>query len=777
MAKWEQAPLAKPAWEAAPIEFGIDWHQPVEAVRAEIGKLSPDDREDALRQWSDAFVAKERKQGGLLAGVDTVGRTLARGTLVGPYLDEIQAGLSAGVHKLSGGAVGAPYDETVAYQRAQDRAVDTAHPVASFAGKLAGGVAGGGAAIRAVQAGGGPVAPALLAGPAAFMRPAATGVGRIGQAAGIGGVSGGIAGFGDAEGIGNRVEGAAKGAILGTVLGGGIGVAGETVRGVRSAAAGQGQTGAYDRLASQLPEQDVNTFANQVATGAARNTQAIQRRTLDILGEEMERAGQNRGQAVQRTIERIMGDAGVTRQTAQAQIRRLTDVHRDSNLMLSEYPAAAQSAAHVRATRNPADADLREVARVGDAGAHYLIDDLANQSGGQSMATVRNAVQTRNLGMRDAVQGTLDDLAPRAPGGGAPRRIEDLNQMQDGARRTAQLEYQAAYDGPINNTILMGLLPRIVDRHLNRVAGRAGDQAQALRNAVEEFFITRPDGQRLPIMSLQHLQDARGSIRDRIEVARRSGENSIVAMLQPLYRDVTRMMERASPQWARANRRWADNSIDTRARELGEAFALRAGPEYRRQVAEFNRLAPEAQDMVRVEYLQRLSDRLANLGDTHDVAKLFTTDHMRASVRELFGHQGVLLLTQSARDAAIATKSGRMLGNSATAMRLARRADADAETGIMAAAEIGSAHGIRNALLERLTRLLTERRNVPLARIATTPLNDTAEVARHVHNMRAAQAYRRRVQTPTQTPLATSAVTGIAGGDLMTDNRNRLGAR
>ena len=108
------------------------------------------------------------------------------------------------------------------------------------------------------------------------------------------------------------------------------------------------------------------------------------------------------------------------------------------------------------------------------------------------------------------------------------------------------------------------------------------------------------------MMDLQHLQDARGALRDRIETARRAGNNQIVATLQPLYRDVTRLMERANPTWARANQRWADNSLDTVARELGEAFSLRAGPQYREQARQFQALAPEAQDMVRVEFLQNI---------------------------------------------------------------------------------------------------------------------------------------------------------------------------
>lgn len=766
MAKWESAPLVAAAWESAPLDHGIDWAQPVETVRGAIAKLAPEDRNDAIRQWADAFVARERRDGGVAQGIDTAVRTAARGTLVGPFLDEITGLSAAALHKASGGYLGAPYDETVAYQRAKDRAIDREYPVASFAGKVAGGLAGG---VGGAMAGGS--ANLLMNGPVALLRPAASGMGRIGQGVAGGATAGAIGGFGEGEGVGNRVDNAVVGGAVGGVLGGALGAGAETWRGIRSAVAGQGRTGAYDRFANQLPEANVETFANQVATGAARNDQTINRRTLDVLGQEMERAGGDRAQAVQSTIDRLVTQHGVTPGTAREQIRRLTAVHRDSELMLAEYPAVAESAATVRASRNAARIDLQEAGRVRDAGTHYLIDDLANSPGAQSSAAVRNAVADRNLGTRDAMRQTFDDLAPRAPGGTGPRTIADLDQMQEGATRAAAIEYQRAYAAPTNNRLLVGLLPRILDRHANRMVGRSGEQAQALERAINEFMIQRPDGQRLAMMTLQQLQDARGALRAQIDTARRGEQRHIVATLQPLYRDVTRLMERANPTWAAANRRWADNALDTVGRDLGEVLSLKAGPQFRAQMRQFQGLAPEAQDMVRVEFLQRLSDRLDNLGDTHDVAKLFTNEHMRSVIETLFGRPGVVALVQAVRDAGVATKSGRMLGGSQTAMRLARRADADAETGILGAAEIASVRGVRNALMQRLATMLAERRNQPLAEIVTTPLRDTAEVARHIHNMRTAQQYRQRVSLPS--PYVAPSINALmnAAGQGLADGR------
>lgn len=529
----------------------------------------------------------------------------------------------------------------------------------------------------------------------------------------------------------------------------------------RGMMANQGQTGAYNRLATQLPDGDVDTFANQIATGGMRNNQAIQRRTLDILGEEMERAGQNRGQAIQSTINRIVQEAGVTPATARNHIRNLTQVHRDSPLMLAEYTAAAPSNAAIRSTRNVDNLDLRDVARPADSGTQQAIDYLANRPG-QSAINVRNAVNERNLGMRDVMREGLEEFGPNVPGTARRATIEDLTQMQEGARRSAQLAYEQTYQpGMTNERMLMGILPRIIDRHVNRMHGRSGAPAESLRQAVDEFFITRPNGQRIVMMDLQMLQDARGSLRDRIETARRAGNNQIVQTLQPLYRDVTRLMERSNPNWARANRQWADMSINEVARDLGEMFATKAGPQYRQQLEQYRRLAPEAQNMVQVEFLQKLFDKLDNLGDTHDVAKLFATDHMRNAIRELFGDQAAVDLARMTRDAAIATRSGGALKNSATHMRGQVAKEFDADTGVMAAAQDMNVRGIRNAMLDKLWSFFTERRNLPMSQIATTPMQDTAEVARHVHNMRVAQEFVRRVQA--QRPMPVTPQIGLTG--------------
>ena len=104
-----------------------------------------------------------------------------------------------------------------------------------------------------------------------------------------------------------------------------------------------------------------------------------------------------------------------------------------------------------------------------------------------------------------------------------------------------------------------------------------------------------------------------------------------------------------------------------------------------------------------------------------------------------------------------------MLGNSQTHMRGMRQREADADTGVLAAAQNMNMSGIKSAMLDRLWAFFTERRNRPLAEIATTPMRDTAEVARHIHNMRVAQEFVRRITSQTQAGrLSSPSLAGIS---------------
>lgn len=117
-------PGAAPAAPAQPAGDGIDYSADRETVRKAIAARPAADRPRLLKAWATATVAKEREGGGLGQWLNDRARTLSRGTPVGSWLDEANALLASGAHKVTSGAVGSPYDEAVAYERAQDDARD-----------------------------------------------------------------------------------------------------------------------------------------------------------------------------------------------------------------------------------------------------------------------------------------------------------------------------------------------------------------------------------------------------------------------------------------------------------------------------------------------------------------------------------------------------------------------------------------------------------------------------------------------------------------------------
>lgn len=713
-------------------EWPADWGQ----AKSMIDALPENKRDLARKEWAHSIVANERKNGGLGQVVDDTVRRLARGIpVVGGFADEGNAKIAS--------MLGYDYDMQLAYERAKDSLGDQEQPLLSLGTQVAGGVA------------------TLPFAPVARGATVASDIG-LGALQGAG--YGAAAGFGNSEGgIANRIEGAAGGAATGAVLGGGVTAAGRGVQAVRRAYANQGEAGAYGAIAQDLPG-GADTLADQIAAGGSRANVANNRRTLDILGEEMQRAGGNVQQAQPAAIARIAQELNVTPQTAAAHIRRLTQVHEGSSLMLGEYPSVAASDATQR-LRRPGNVNLDELGRLESTNTQGKLDYLANNGNAQSAHTVRNTLAARQETLAPALRDTFGDMAPRIATGQRttrPATIQDTADLLQAARQLARNEYDAAYNAPVASPQRLQQLPRLFEYLANRAATSAPDVAATIRNAVNQVAVRRPDGT-LGVQSLRQFQQGRTTIRGQIQALTQSGRADLANEIRPFYQLLTRTMEEMSPQWAVANRRWADMHLAQVAQDLGDAFSTKAGARSREQFAQFQHLAPEAQDIVRIHVLQKFSDQLDNLGDTHGVSKLFSSDASRALIRDLFGDQAAVDFTRAIRDQKVAEISQNMTKNSATHRRGVAQKQADAETGLVAAVENANARGVRNWLVERLTQVLTERRNRPMADILTTPMDDTANVARHLHNMRQQE---NMLQQFDQRPTGGAAViAGTVGGE------------
>lgn len=735
-------PKPPPGFELVPVQptqkdFGIDWAGDPAAIRSKVQALPADDQQEALKQWADARVARDGVPGGKATRLFNKGLPL-----IGGLLDE-------GVAALRAIGTDETFDEALAVERARDRAAADEY----------GGV--GGTALS--------VAGGLAAAPFTPIARGAGLVSDIGLGVAQGAGYGAAAGYGNSEGgIANRVQGAAGGALVGGAAGGALTAGARGVQGVQRAYANQGRAGAYGAVAENLPN-GVDEFADQVASGAARGNAQINRRTLDILGEEMERAGGNVQQAQQSAIARISAEHNVTPQTAAQHIRRLTQVHEGSPLMLAEYPSVAGSDAAQR-LRAAGNVDLDQLGRVENTGTQGKLDYLANNGNARSANTVRTTLDLRQETLAPTMRETFDAMAPRLPTGPRatrPATITDTADLIENARRLAGQEYTAAYNGPIATPQRYQQLPRFFEYLANRATTSAPEVAATIRNAVNQVAVRRPDGT-LGVQSLRQLQQGRTTIRGQIQALTQSGRADLAGEIRPFYNLLTRVMEEMSPAWATANRRWADMHLADMARELGDAFATKAGPQYREQLGQFQALAPQAQDIVRIHVLQKWADKLDNLGDTHALSKLFSNDASRAMVRDLFGEDAVVAFTRAVRDQKTAEISQAMTRNSATHRRGVAQKQADAETGLVSAVENANIRGVRNWLLERMTQLMTERKNRPMADILTTPISDTARVSQHIHNMRRQQE---RLQQFDQAPQGRAPAVGgsLVGGAMAVD--------
>ena len=397
----------------------IDFNRPIEAVRADIGKLQGPERVKALNQWADHFVANERASpwhspGGVGMAIDNTVRTPMRGTFAGPFLDEVTAASQKALQAVSGGFLGSDYDEALAYQRARDRAVDEDYPIASTAGKFAGGVAGAIAAlpIQGVAVAGGALplgiraAQTVIGGPLAAVAPAATMGGRILQGAGIGGAYGAASGFGNAEGgngdlvsqAGNRLDDAASHAALGA----GVGAVLPPI--VSAAGLGLGKVG--DAISPQWARISQNT---RNAGEAALNN--LPEPTRDRLVSILEAAG---------VRDRPFRSAGAAAAAPSAPIS-------------GAEAAADQVIANQLARANVSVTDLRQLSAQSSEAARFnpnsraqdvqaLVDlDLSLQRLGSSVARQQPEAGKLAAGFIGARQ-TGRQLVPLAPTAGLPTR-------------------------------------------------------------------------------------------------------------------------------------------------------------------------------------------------------------------------------------------------------------------------------------------------------------------------------------------------------------------
>jgi hypothetical protein len=251
MAPWDKyrqqggaapGPWDRYAQNASP-ELTLDYDKPIEQLRADIGGLPEDAKQRAYTIWADKRVAKERERAGGLAELPSPQRGIP---IIGGLLDEAAAGIKAGMHAVSGGRIGHPYDEGLALERSRFRQAEEASPGLAVGGQVAAGVATGGPLF-------------------ARLAPARTLAGRVGQGAAIAVPLGNAERFTRGEGsFAERAENAVSGTGMDVAIGTAIPVAGAALtRGYGAAQQYLGPT--MTRLRHGPEEAADEILANRIA--------------------------------------------------------------------------------------------------------------------------------------------------------------------------------------------------------------------------------------------------------------------------------------------------------------------------------------------------------------------------------------------------------------------------------------------------------------------------------------------------------------------------------
>lgn len=333
-------------------QFGkpVDFSGSDDAVRKSIEARPEGERSNLYREWARRSVSDERKK-----GLDML-PSAARGIpIIGGLVDEGAALAESGLHSLTGGYIGRPYDESLAFQRERHRQAEAARPGLAFGSQLAAGIATGGGLFGRLT-------------------PATTTLGRIGQGSTIGATVGAAEGFTRGEGgFHNRLGNAGDGAAFGAGVGAALPLAGDLI--------GRGVTVARDhisptitRLRSGVEDAADEILANRIyasgstpgatrldlqrgqarAANLASNSRATLPETIADTSDSMQRltgslyrSGGEAGDFVRdmlRTRQRGMGNlfSKVTSKTPDGQSQRIMDAT-ERALLIKSADSARQT--------------------------------------------------------------------------------------------------------------------------------------------------------------------------------------------------------------------------------------------------------------------------------------------------------------------------------------------------------------------------------------------------------------------------------------------------
>lgn len=620
----------------------LDFTRPIEELRGEIEQLPEGQKQQAYNQWAEQRVAKERAAG--YAPLPEVARGIP---IIGGLLDEGTAAIQSGLHSVSGGRVGAPYDEALAYERARLRQAEQANPALALGSQLTAGIVTGGSVLSRIA-------------------PAPTLAGRIGQGAVIGGTAGTAEGFVAGEGsAGERLQNAGTGMSVGGVIGSVLPVAGSVIsRAYGAASDALGPT--ITRYMRGVEEAADDILARRIA----REGSSPGQKRLDLqTGQQMARLSSNSRATLPETLADTSDD-----------MQRLTG---------SVYRAGGEPGNFVRDTltarqRGPANpyapvpegAPQGQRARVMDAAERALLI--------RSSGTARQTDQQIQRQMRQEADRLYDD---------AYRQSEAFD-ISNVLTSTAMqgMQYPDPIRKALNQAIALFTQPSVPgfarrqQQLLNRLNRIEGDSPQAQRARMTivrqlEALTDRQDmarAQRFPVNNVERFDAAKKALDDKIQTAQQAGEHNLARLLTGLKNDLLEAVHRdgRNAAYQVARDAWGSAAERREAIELGRA-ALREGSEV--GVEQFRSLAAGQQQLFRLGFLESLRNRMGSSKPGTDVTQIFQEQRVTDLMREIIPRsrgEAAVFANRPERFGEVMRREQRqvqtrnaVLGNSTTAQR------------------------------------------------------------------------------------------------------------
>jgi hypothetical protein len=542
---------------------------------------------DEVRAEAKARVQQEKE-----AGLDHMPRFAEGLPFIGGLLDEATGLIQSGLHTVSGGRIGEPYEMGLELERERSRRADEENPAMAATGKIAAGLTGLAPVARggdAILSGITRVAtrnPAATVAPLQSMiRPAETVGGNIVKGVTTGASIGAVEGFTRGEGdAGNRLEAAGDTAKVGAGLG----------------------------FAFPL-----------IAAGASRAYGAA----ADLVEPTLTRWRSGPDAAAESILARKMHREGIT---PQDRIRDL-DAGQDAARMGAN---SASTLPETIADTSPAmQRTLGSVYRAGGEAGTLTERTLQTRQRGPDNPYLRSTPNAAPDGQRARVLDTTERTLQIRGAQSALRTDQQI--MRDQAREGRRL-----YDRAYESAEAFDLDPVIQGLAL-RAQQYPGPFAAQLQRAVN-LFRQGGTGNNRPfwIDNIRRFDGSKKALDDMIDKAARAGSNNLVRELtqfkDELLSAVHGFDNAGNPTrnlpYLEARRAWGSAAENREAIEMGQA-AFRDGSEI--GVDNYRQLTPGQQTLFRIGINQSIRNALGRSKPGDDVTRLFQEPRVIELMREV----------------------------------------------------------------------------------------------------------------------------------------------